>query len=86
MDFSHRYNISRFILYYGIFLNRHYSGGRGAKHKRTSPKDATLYFTIRGLSFSKYISKLLHNGVHLINKFNDFNENSPWVTTDASGF
>ena len=43
-----------------------YEGGNGAKHNLISPKDATSYLTINGKSFPKYISKWVHNGVHLI--------------------
>lgn len=30
--------------------------GKGDKHNLISPRDATLYFTTNGRSFSKYIS------------------------------
>ena len=40
--------------------------GNGAKHSFISPNDATLYLTINGRLFSKYISIWLHKFVHLI--------------------
>lgn len=33
-----------------------YALGKGARHKRISPKLATLYLTTRGKSFSRYTS------------------------------
>jgi len=77
-----------FIVYYVSFAfhillhlvrnySKIYSGGKGAKHNLISPKDATSYLTIKGKSFPKHISKLEHNGVHLMKLLNDFKENSP---------
>lgn len=43
-----------------------YIDGSGAKHSFIVPSDATEYLTIRGRSFSKYISMELHKFVHLI--------------------
>ena len=36
----------KYVLFYEV-------GGKGAKHKRISPNDATLYLTIKGRLFSK---------------------------------
>ena len=36
--------------------NAHPDDGSGAKHSLISPRDATLYLTTSGRSFSKYIS------------------------------
>ena len=68
------------------FLVILYAGGNGARHNIIDPNDATSYFTISGKSFPKYISKWVHNGVHLIKWLKLFSENSPWMTTDASFF
>ena len=43
-----------------------YKEGNGAKHNLISPKEATLYRTINGMLFSRYISILLQRFVHLI--------------------
>ena len=54
-----------------------YTDGNGAKHNLISPNDATSYLTMSGKSLPKYISKWLHNGVHLIKCDRLFSENSP---------
>jgi hypothetical protein len=41
---------------YIINLYNNYELGRGAKHSLISPREATLYFTTSGRSFSKYTS------------------------------
>jgi hypothetical protein len=65
---------------YGVSDDRRfpdYEGGNGAKHSLISPSEATSYLTMSGKSLPKYISKWLHNGVHLMKWLNDFRENSP---------
>ena len=34
-----------------------YDGGKGARHNLISPSEATSYFTIRGKSLPRYISR-----------------------------
>jgi len=51
---------------YNLELFNKFYLGKGARHNLISPKLATAYLTIKGKSFSRYISMELQRFVHLM--------------------
>ena len=67
---------SFFVLIVKIFVTI-YDEGNDERAKVIVPSDATLYFTTRGKSFSKWISIWGHKLVHLMKYPKFLRENSP---------